>query len=88
MKKIRLVVLIIFTLAVAGCIVYVLNPTIRHKVGRKPKIVTGELCSDLCNGTDIKRYYEGVSDSKMCKDIGGTPYTYYGWGEFTACLAE
>ena len=57
---------------------------------QKPAIVEVFACSDYCPGPEeqyVKHVYEGVSDEAECRALGGEPYTYYGWGEFTVCLA-
>lgn len=64
------------------------GPEIKAKLTGKPKVVKDYLCSDVCSDADIKKYYNGVEDAQECKKIGGKPYTYYGWGEYHACLAE
>jgi hypothetical protein len=73
-------------IAVLGCA----DVTPEHADG-KPEIVEIYACSDYCPGPDekyMKRVYDGVSDQAECERLGGKPYTYVGWSEFTVCLAE
>ena len=56
-----------------------------------PPIVEVFACGDYCPGPEskyIKRVYEGVSDIATCRDIGGKPYSYIGWGQHFLCLAD
>jgi len=55
-----------------------------------PAIVEKFLCSDYCPGPQklyIRRVYDGVTDEAECEQLGGTPYSYYGWGKRTVCIA-
>ena len=57
----------------------------------KPEIVEVFACSDYCPGPDekyMKRVYDGVTDEGECLKLGGRPYTYIGWSEYTVCVAE
>jgi hypothetical protein len=53
-----------------------------------PPIVEVFACSDYCPGLPrnyIKRVYEGITDEDACRELGGEPYTYMGWGMHTVC---
>jgi len=55
-----------------------------------PAIVEKFLCSDYCPGPEeqyIRRVYDGVTDEAECERLGGTPYSYVGWGKHTVCIA-
>jgi hypothetical protein len=57
----------------------------------KPPIVEHFACGDYCPGPReqyLKKVYDGVKDEAACKALGGTPYSYIGWGETKVCLAE
>jgi hypothetical protein len=59
--------------------------------GSAPRIVDHFACSDYCPGPRenyMIKIYEGVTDEAICKSLGGTIYTYYGWGKFTVCKAQ
>lgn len=48
-------------------------------------------CSDNCPGNPAKYtkiIFEEISDPEVCKQIGGTPYEYVGWGVYKICIAE
>lgn len=63
----------------------------RNGATDKPRIIEVFACSDNCPGPEedyIKKVYEGVEDEGTCLDLGGTPLSYVGWGEFFVCLAE
>lgn len=56
-----------------------------------PEIVEVFACSDYCPGPKeryIKRVYDGVTDEEECRDLGGRPYTFIGWGRYTVCEAR
>ena len=78
-------------LALGGTLLYaVLGGPGEREAGHEPAIVEVFACSDNCPGPEeqyLKRVYEGISDEARCRELGGEPYTYYGWGEFTVCLA-
>lgn len=60
-------------------------------VSDKPPIVDYFACSDNCPGSReqyMVKVYKDVTDSDECKKLGGTPSSYFGWGEFHICLAE
>jgi len=84
--KLLFVFLTVFSLISA--VAYIYRVEILAFIGVKPNVVMEYVCSDLCNESDYKSVYEGIEDLEYCKKIGGTPYEYYGWGEFQACLAE
>jgi hypothetical protein len=86
-KKYIIVISLTVILLIAGGVL-LLKIQENYKITDKPKVVKGNLCSDICSEDDVKTYYEGIEDAKECKKIGGEPYTYYGWGEFHACLAK
>lgn len=78
-------------IALGGILLYAVfdRPDGREVVAR-PAIVEVFACSDYCPGPEeqyMKRVYEGVSDEAECRALGGEPYTYHGWGQFTVCLA-
>lgn len=53
-----------------------------------PEIIEVFACGDYCPGPRenyIKRAYAGVTDEAECRALGGSPYTYVGWGERTIC---
>ena len=53
-----------------------------------PAIIEVFACSDYCPGLPkkyIKRVYDGVTDVEECRNLGGEPYTYSGWGHRTVC---
>ena len=53
-----------------------------------PEIIEVFACSDYCPGPRekyLKRVYAGVTDAEECRDLGGEPYTYIGWGQRTVC---
>ena len=79
---------VIATLVVLGGLYILFGSEIQARLAGKPKVVSGYLCSDICSESDVKKYYEGVTDTEECKKIGGKPYTYYGWGEFHASLTK
>ncbi|MGB5246861.1 MAG: hypothetical protein WBN34_09970 [Woeseia sp.] len=57
----------------------------------KPAIIDVFACSDYCpgpRGKYMKKVYEGVTDEEACRKLGGTPYTYVGWGSHFVCLAQ
>lgn len=57
----------------------------------KPPIIEVFACSDYCPGPRVKymkKVYEGVTDEDTCRELGGTPYTYVGWGSYFVCLAQ
>ncbi|MFH0806429.1 MAG: hypothetical protein V1885_01760 [Candidatus Brennerbacteria bacterium] len=57
----------------------------------KPRIIDHFACSDYCPKPAEEytiKVYEGVTDETICKNLGGTIYTYYGWGKFTVCKAR
>lgn len=87
-RKYKITTVVLLLLIVVVVLYITLDSEIKAKITGKPKVVTGYLCSDLCNDSDIKKYYEGVTDLEECKNIGGEPYAYTGWGEFYACLAD
>ena len=57
----------------------------------KPPIVEVFACSDYCPGPRekyLRNVYEGVLDAESCKNIGGKPHVYLGWGSYFVCLAD
>jgi hypothetical protein len=53
-----------------------------------PNIVEVFACSDYCPDPEekyMKRVYDGVTDEDECRALGGTPYTFIGWGQHTVC---
>lgn len=80
--------MIISVVFIVGAVLYIYRTDLLVMFGVKPEIVEEYVCSDVCSEKDIKKIYKGVTDDTFCRRIGGTPYTYYGWGKFTACLAE
>jgi len=56
-----------------------------------PRIIEVFACSDYCPGPEekyMKKVYEGIEDEETCLKLGGTPYTYLGWGSYFVCIAE
>ncbi len=57
-------------------------------ITKKPGIVDYFACSDNCPGP-VEKYmikiYEGVTDKDLCEALGGSIFTYYGWGEYKVC---
>lgn len=56
-----------------------------------PKIVEVFACSDYCPGPEeeyIKRVYDGVTDEKECRELGGKLYMIAGWGKRTVCEVQ
>ena len=99
MKKAILIVLVGVGLALVGCIKQpsavnqnTNQPAINQNLNvEKPPIIDHFACSDYCPGPKeqyMVKIYQGVTDQKECRQLGGTPYTYYGWGEYHICLAE
>ena len=77
------VIIPVFAAALAACA----KDTVDHEP-EVPEIVEVFACSDYCPGPEekyIKRVYEGVTDEEECRELGGKPYTYFGWGKFTVC---
>lgn len=65
------------------------EPPTTTPTAARPPIVDHFACSDYCPGPleqYMVRIYQGVEDSEKCGKIGGTPYSYHGWGEFRICL--
>jgi hypothetical protein len=57
----------------------------------EPPIVDHFACSDYCPGPKeqyIVKVYQGVEDEEECRQLGGRPSTYVGWGTFKICIAE
>lgn len=57
----------------------------------KPAVVEYFACGDNCPGPAedyTVMVYEGISDEAECKELGGTPLSYTGWGTYTVCVAE
>jgi len=57
----------------------------------RPNIIEVFACSDYCPGPEeqyMKRVYEGVTDEKECRELGGEPYTIVGWGKRTICEVQ
>ena len=53
-----------------------------------PEIVEVFACGDYCPGPEekyLKRVYDGITDAEKCRELGGKPYTYIGWGQQTVC---
>ena len=77
------IIIYILSAAVAAC---ALDPA--DKESEVPDIVEVFACSDYCPGPEekyIKRVYDGVTDEEECRNLGGKPYTYLGWGQYTVC---
>lgn len=53
-----------------------------------PKIVEVFACGDYCPGPEeqyLKRVYEGVTDEKECRKLGGRLYMWIDWQQRTVC---
>jgi len=56
-----------------------------------PEIVEVFACSDYCPGPKekyLRRVYDGITDAEKCRELGGSPYTYMGWGTRTVCVVR
>ena len=86
MNRIRIILFLALPATLPACVI--------HPVDDKeemPNIVEVFACGDYCPGPEeqyIKRVYEGVTDEERCRELGGRPYTYVGWGERTVCEVE
>jgi hypothetical protein len=83
MIQFRTVVLLTLSAVATGCA----GDPVDNKT-RVPNVVEVFACSDYCPGSEeqyIKQVYEGVTDEDECRELGGRPYTYVGWGERTIC---
>jgi hypothetical protein len=77
------IIIFILSAAVAAC---ASDPV--DKESETPDIVEVFACSDYCPGPEekyIKRVYDGVTDEEECRKLGGRPYSYLGWGQYTVC---
>jgi hypothetical protein len=77
------IIIFILSAAVTAC---ASDPV--DKESEVPDIVDVFACSDYCPGPEekyIKRVYDGVTDKEECRKLGGRPYTYLGWGQYTVC---
>ena len=77
------IIVLIFAAAFSACAIGPVDekPTV-------PEVVEVFACSDYCPGPEekyIKRVYDGVTDEEECRKLGGKPYTYFGWGQYTVC---
>lgn len=57
----------------------------------KPPIVDYFACGDYCPGPQEKymvKVYQGITDPIECKNLGGTPSTFTGWGVTHFCKVE
>ena len=83
MNLLRKVVLAALSVVAIGCAG---DPV--EKKSKEPNVVEIFACSDYCPGPEeqyIKQVYEGVTDEDACRELGGRPYTYIGWGQRTVC---
>ena len=78
-------------LLLAGIVALSLSACAGHDTEDKPPIVEVFACSDYCPGPKekyLKNVYEGVDDETTCRELGGKPYVYLGWGTYFICIAN
>lgn len=65
-------------------------PTQSH-IPQKPPIVDQFACGDYCPGP-LEKYmvkvYQGIENPSECRQLGGWPYEYVGWGKTDICIAS
>lgn len=102
MAKAAITLAVILGFAIIGSVIYTLYVRPQSNIPgsqtgqtvpevTKPPIVDHFACSDYCPGPEeqyTKKVYEGINNELDCEKVGGTPYTYTGWGTVTICLAE
>lgn len=102
MAKAAITLAVILGFAIIGSVVYTLYVRPNSKLPEnqddhpvpevtKPPIVEHFACGDYCPGPEeqyMKKVYEGINNELDCEAVGGTPYTYTGWGTVTICLSE
>lgn len=53
-----------------------------------PEILEVFACGDYCPGPEekyLKRIYDGVTNKRECRKLGGRLYTYFAKGWYTVC---
>jgi hypothetical protein len=83
MASSRTTVILILSVAIAACASGQIDAE-----SEVPKIVEIFACGDYCPGPQekyLKRVYDGVTDEKECRTLGGKIYTWIGWQQQTVC---
>ena len=89
MKKIFVLIIVVAIIAVLAFVF--LSKGSKVNDIEKPPVVDHFACSDYCPGPEEEymiKIYQGVEDEEECRQIGGKPSSYTGWGTTKICLAE
>lgn len=88
MNKKALIIIVIAIVAVGGYFVFYQKGL---NTANKPPIVDYFACGDYCPGSPEKymvKVYQGITDPVECRNLGGTPSTFTGWGVTNFCLVK